>query len=157
MNTPTTGISEFLDKLLRPLFDKHVRSTTIIDGVDLIRRLDIYVEQDCLKPTTQFCTFDITDLYTMLPQEESLDILTEFLLEHGYHKVKGVPIDAIRKLARIVLTENVFVYEKKFYRQILGGGAMGSAFTLTLANIFMWKWEKQLVQRLQASNEIYGR
>jgi hypothetical protein len=27
--------------------------------------------------------------------------------------VKGVPIDAIRKLARIVITENVFIYEKK--------------------------------------------
>ncbi|CAF3590911.1 unnamed protein product [Rotaria socialis] len=34
---------------------------------------------------------------------------------------------------------------------------MGSAFTLTLANIFMWKWEKQLVHRLKVSNEIYGR
>lgn len=40
MNTPTTAISKFLDQLLRPLFDKHVRSTTIIDGVDLIRRLE---------------------------------------------------------------------------------------------------------------------
>jgi hypothetical protein len=92
----------------------------------------------------------------MLPQEESLNVLTEFLVEYGYHKVQGVPLDAIRKLARIVLTENVFIYEKKFYRQILGG-AMGSAFTLTLANIFMWKWEKQLVQRLHRSDEIYGR
>src|ERR1700722_2226748 len=101
MNTPTTGISKFLDKLLRPLFDKHVRKTTIIDGVDLIRRLETYVENDYLKPTTLLCTFDITDLYTMLPQEESLNVLTQFLLEHGYKKVKGIPIDAIRKLARI--------------------------------------------------------
>jgi hypothetical protein len=156
MNTPTTGISKFLDRLIRPLFDQHVRSTTIIYGVDLLRRLETYVENDYLKPTTQFCTFDITDLYTMLPQEESLNILTEFLLEFGYHKVKGVPIDAIRKLARIVITENVFIYEQKFYRQILGG-AMGSAFTLTLANVFMWKWERQLVHRQLATNEIYGR
>ena len=156
MNTPTTGISKFLDKLLRPLFDKHVRSTTIIDGVDLIRRLETYVENNYLKPTTQFCTFDITDLYTMLPQEESLNVLTEFLLEYGYHKVKGIPIDAIRKLPRIVITENVFIYEKKFYRQIIGG-AMGSAFTLTLANIFMWKWEKEFAHRQIALNEIYGR
>src|SRR5271163_1041752 len=153
MNTPTTGISKFLDQLLRPLFDKHVRSTTIIDGVDLIHRLDTYVENNYLQPTTQLCTFDITDLYTMLPQEESLNVLTEFLLQHGYHKVKGVPIDAIQKLARIVITENVFIFEKKFHRQAIGG-AMGSAFTLTLANIFMWKWEKKLVRRQTASNEI---
>ena len=92
----------------------------------------------------------------MLPQEESLDVLTEFLLEYNYHKVKGVPLDAIRKLARMVLTENVFIYKKKFYRQVMGG-AMGSAFTLTLANIFMWKWEKVLVHRQLAANEIYGR
>jgi hypothetical protein len=141
MNTPTTAISKFLDQLIRPLFDQHARTTTIIDGVDLIRRLHVYVENDYLKPTTQLCTFDITDLYTMLPQEESLDILTEFLIEFGYHKVKGIPIDAIWKLARIVITENVFIYEKKFYRQVIVG-AMGSAFTLTLANIFMWKWKK---------------
>jgi len=92
----------------------------------------------------------------MLPQVESLNILTEFVVHFGYHKVRGVPIDAIRKLARIVITENVFVYEKKFYRQVVGG-AMGSAFTLTLANIFMWKWEKQLVDRQLSSNQIYGR
>ncbi len=133
------GISKFLDQLIRPLFDKHVRSTTIINGVDLIRRLEAYVENGYLKPTTQLCTFDITDLYTMLPQEESLNILTEFLIHFGYNKVKGIPLDAIRKLARIVITENVFIYEKKFYRQVIGG-AMGSAFTLTLANMFMWKW-----------------
>jgi hypothetical protein len=134
MNTPTTGISKFLNQLIRSLFDQHVRSTTIIDGVDLIRRLQTYVENDYLKPTIQFCTFDITDLYTMLSQVESLNILTEFLFHFGYHKVRGVPIDAIRKLARSVITENVFVYEKKFYRQVVGG-TMGSAFTLTLANI----------------------
>jgi hypothetical protein len=156
MNTPTTGTSKFLDKLLRPLSDKHVRSTTIIDGVDLIHRLETYVENGYLKPTTQLCTFDITDLYTMLPQEESLNVLTEFLLQYGYHKVQGIPIDAIRKLDRLVITENVFIYQKKFYQQIIGG-AMGSAFTLTLANIFMWKWEKELVRRQTASNEIYGR
>ncbi|CAF1404980.1 unnamed protein product [Adineta ricciae] len=92
----------------------------------------------------------------MLPQEESLDILTEFLLEHGYTKVNAVPIDAIRKLARLVHTENVFSYEKRFYRQVVGG-AMGSAFTLTLANVFMWKWEKRLVQQQVNTNENYGR
>ena len=108
MNTPTTGISKLLDEIIRPLFDKHIRSTTIIDGTDLIRRLETYATNGYLKSSTLMCTFDITHLYTMLPQEESLNILTEFLLHHDYHKVKGIPTDAIRKLARIVLTENVF-------------------------------------------------
>jgi len=124
--------------------------------MDLVRCLEQYVADGYLKPTTLLCTFDITDLYTMLPQEESLDILTQFLLEHGYRKVKGIPINAIRKLARLVLTENVFVYGDKYYKQIIGG-AMGSPFTLTLANIFMWNWQKDIVLQQQRANEIYGR
>ena len=145
-----------MDKLIRPLFDKHCRSTTIIDGADLVHRLEQYTSDGHLSTTTFFCTFDITDLYTMLPQEESLDILTRFLVQHGYNKVKGIPLDAIRKLARIVITENAFIYDKLYYKQIIGG-AMGSPFTLTLANIFMWYWEKELVRRQTSLNEIYGR
>jgi hypothetical protein len=156
INAPTTGISHFLDKLIRPLFDKHTRSTTIVDGADLVHCLNEYVIDGRLKPSTLFCTVDITDLYTMLPQEESLNVLCEFLTEHGYRKVNGISIDTIRELASLALTENAFVYDKKFYKQIIGG-AMGSPFTLTLANIFMWKWEKKLVSRQVESNEIYGR
>jgi len=92
----------------------------------------------------------------MLPQEESLNVLCEFLIEHGYKKVNNIPIDTIRQLGRLVLQENAFVYDGKFYKQIIGG-AMGSPFTLTLANIFMWKWQKPLVLHQQTSNEIYGR
>jgi hypothetical protein len=92
----------------------------------------------------------------MLPQEKSLDVLTQCLIEHGYRKVKRIPIDAIRKLARLVLTENVFVYGDTYYKQIVGS-AMGSPLTLTLANIFMWHWQKDLVRRQVESNEIYGR
>ena len=92
MNTPISKFSKFLDKLIRPLFDKHVRITTLIDGVDLIHRLQKYSSKGYFKPTTLLCSFDITDLYTMLPQEESLNILMEFLHYYGYQKVKGIPI-----------------------------------------------------------------
>jgi hypothetical protein len=57
----------------------------------------------------------------MLSQEESLNVLTEFFLQYGYHKVKGIPIDAIRKLDRIVLTKDVFICEKKYYQQVIRG------------------------------------
>ena len=74
----------------------------------------------------------------MLPQEESLQILGEFLRQHKCDKINNISIDTIIELARIVLKENIFVFGNKFYRQTMGG-AMGSAFTLTLANIFMWQ------------------
>ncbi|CAF3713387.1 unnamed protein product [Rotaria socialis] len=156
IHAATTQISKFLDQSLRPLFDRYVRSTTIVDGVDLFHRLDVYIKNGYFKSSTLFVTFDITNLYTMLPQEESLEILAEFLREHGCQQIDGVSIETIIELARLVLKENVFVYDGKFYRQIIGG-AMGSPFTLTLANIFMWKWERQTILSKLPSHELYGR
>ena len=159
MNTiraSTTKISKFLDKILRPIFDDKCRATTIIDGAHLISALHKHTNKRPLHPSTLFCTFDIHNLYTMLPQDEALNVLVEFLHEHGYRKVKGVALDTIRKLASMVLKANVFVYEKKIYQQTMGG-AMGSSFTLTLANIFMWKWQKELVRQQEITGEFYGR
>ena len=92
----------------------------------------------------------------MLPQNEALNTLMEFLHAHGYKKVKGINLDTIRKLASIVLKENAFVYSKRIFKQTTGG-AMGSSFTLTLANIFMWEWQKEFVRRQDMTGEFYGR
>ncbi|CAF3575167.1 unnamed protein product [Rotaria socialis] len=156
IHAPTTNISNYLDEIIRPIFDKECQNTTIIDGSSLIQALHQYMRKGLFKSTTLFCTFDIRNLYTMLPQEGALNILVEFLNVHGYTKVKGIPLETIRLLASIVLKENVFVYGKKMYQQVLGG-AMGSSFTLALANIFMWKWQKELVRRQDMIGEYYGR
>ncbi|CAF3973991.1 unnamed protein product [Rotaria sordida] len=92
----------------------------------------------------------------MLPQEESLAILAEFLHIHNCERVNGLSIDTIIELARVVFQANAFVYGKKFDRQIIGD-AMGSAFILTLANIFMRKWERQTILPKLPSHELYGR
>jgi len=34
---------------------------------------------------------------------------------------------------------------------------MGSSFTLTLANIFMWKWQRELVRIQDITGEYFGR
>ncbi|CAF5060766.1 unnamed protein product, partial [Rotaria magnacalcarata] len=156
IHASTTKISKFLDKILRPIFDDKCKDTTIIDGASLITELSKYNKKGLLKPTTLFCTFDIRNLYTMLPQEESLDILMTFLHAHGYRKVKGISIDTIKKLASIILKDNVFAYGKKIYKQTTGG-AMGSSLTLTLANIFMSEWQKKLVEEQTKTGEFYGR
>ncbi|CAF4338821.1 unnamed protein product [Rotaria magnacalcarata] len=92
----------------------------------------------------------------MLPPEEVVTILKQFLEQFGHRHVKNMSIEGIGHLARIILTEHVFVYNNKYYRQVKGG-AMGSPFTLTLANIFMWHWEQKLVRRQIQGNELYGR
>jgi hypothetical protein len=56
-----------------------------------------------------------------------LNILAEFLLRHGYRKVKDIAIDATHKLACIVITKKL-LYEKKIYQQTIGD-AMVSTFS----------------------------
>ena len=135
---PTTGIFKVLDRLIRPLLDKHARSKTIFDGSDLICRLHNSAANGYLRASAHLRTFDDTDLYTMPPHESSLHMLCEFLSHYGSIQMEGIPIDAIRQLAHIALTENAAVYDNKFYKQTLGS-AMGSLFTVILPNIFIWK------------------
>ncbi|CAF1241717.1 unnamed protein product [Rotaria sordida] len=98
----------------------------------------------------------LNKLLTAKDIKKTLEILAEFLREHHCEKINGISIQTIIELARLVLQENVFVYKNKFYRQIIGG-AMGSAFTLTLANIFMWKWQKETILSKIPSHKCYGR
>lgn len=156
IHAATTKISKFLDKILRPIFDDKCKETTIIDGSSLIKKLLKYQNKGLLKPTTLFCTFDIRNLYTMLPQQEALDSLMTFLRVHDYRKVKGISIDTIENLSSIVIKDNVFAYGKKIYKQTTGG-AMGSSLTLTLANIFMAEWQKRIVDEQVKTDEFYGR
>ncbi|CAF1434058.1 unnamed protein product [Rotaria sordida] len=156
IHAATKQISQFLDKSIRPLFDQFVRQTTFVDGADLLDRLQKHIQKGYFNASTLFITFDITNVYTMLPQEESLAMLAEFLRVHNCERVNGLSIDTIVELARVVLQANAFVCGNKFYRQMIGG-AMGSAFTLTLANIFMWKWERQTIVPKLCSHEIYDR
>lgn len=118
--------------------------------------MEYTTKKDHFKSSTLFCTFDIRNLYTMLPQDEALNTLVEFLYAYGCRNVQGIPLDTIRKLASFVIKENVFAYDKKVYRQV-HGGAMGSSFTLTLANIYMWKWQQKFVREQDSTGELFLR
>jgi hypothetical protein len=157
MHGPTTSVSHFLDRLLRPIFDRVAEQTTFINGIDLVRQLEKYRDSGRLWPTTQFVTFDVTDLYTMIPRNGALEALGRFLVQNSIKgKVGNLSIDTILRLARLVLDTNYFVYNNKYYRQIKGG-AMGSPFTMTLANVYMLEWEQPLIELQLSRGEVYGR
>ena len=145
-----------IQSVTRSIYNEYNKENNIIDDVNLIKRLEQYAADGHLRTSTLFCTFDINNLYTMLPQDESVEILGIFLRHYVGENVKGTSVTTIRKLTEIVLKENAFVCNNKFYKQIIGG-AMGSPFTLTLANIFMWHWEQRWVKHQNYRQEIYGR
>ena len=157
MHGPTTSLSKFLNDLLAPIFLQAAHETTFINGIDVVRRLEKYAADGRLTSTTKFITADVTDLYTMIPRQGALEALARFCLKHAKQgKIGTFILDHIMKMARLILDTNAFVYNKKYYRQIRGG-AMGSAFTQVLANIYMLEWEQELIEYQIARNEIYGR
>ncbi|CAF1042629.1 unnamed protein product [Didymodactylos carnosus] len=157
MHGPTTALSKFLNDLLAPIFLKVARQTTFVNGIYVVRQLAKYVADGHLTATTKFITADVTDLYTMIPRQGALVALARFCAKHSrWGKIGTLTIDPIMKMARLILDTNCFAYNEKYYRQVRGG-AMGSAFTQVLANIYMLEWEQDLIQYQSTKSEIYRR
>ena len=151
------GVSRFLDLVLRPLFDRVTKHTTFVNGIDFVRQLEQYRDHSYLLPTTLFITFDVQDLYTMIPRDGAIDALRRFLSKYYVGaRHNNMTINSIIQLASLVLDTNCFAFEDKYHQQIRGG-AMGSPFTMTLANIYMLEWEQTLIQHQNSCNELYGR
>ncbi|CAF1534060.1 unnamed protein product, partial [Rotaria sordida] len=67
MRAPATGISHFLDQVLRPIFDRAARQTTFINGIHFVRRMELYRDLGRLSSTT---TLDDVFMTTNLPLHE---------------------------------------------------------------------------------------
>ena len=157
MRAPTTLMSKFLNDLLAPIFLKVARQTTFINSIDAIRKLYNYFANGYFQSTTKFIVIDVTDLYTMIPGEGTLYALMRFLEKHSYHgRIGSLSLDSIMKMARLILDNNYFAYENRYYQQIRGG-AMGSSFTQVLANIYMYEWKEDLIHYQAMYHDIYGR
>ncbi|CAF3751150.1 unnamed protein product, partial [Rotaria socialis] len=54
IHAPTTNISNYLDEIIRPIFDKERQNTTIIDGTSLIQALHQYMKRGLLNQRHYF-------------------------------------------------------------------------------------------------------
>ncbi|CAF1406607.1 unnamed protein product, partial [Rotaria sordida] len=152
---PTSKISKFLDDLLRPLFDKMAQETTVSSGFELVKKLQEWSILN-MNQNTIFCTIDIVDLYTMIPQVEGVLLLKKMLDYLKMKKVGGLKIETIIRLSRFVMQNNYFSYDGQFYHQIRGG-AMGSPLTFTMANCYMFFFERQIAKQIKNSGGLYFR
>jgi hypothetical protein len=149
--------SKFLNDLLAPIYLKVTRKYTFLSDIDVIRTLEQHAADGHLKSTTKFIIIDVENLYTMIPREGALTALARFCIQHSNRGIIGtLTIDHIMKMARLILDTNCFAYNIKYYRQVRSG-AMGSAFTQVLANIYMFEWEQELIQHQEIHHGIYGR
>jgi hypothetical protein len=157
MKSPTQKISAFLDQIIRPIFDK-LTPYSLTNSIELLKHLQKHGTTD----QTLLYTFDITDLYTMIPQQESILAICEMLGQNKIFKVNGeIPINTIRVLFRHVLENAFFALQLpgekvKYFKQIRGG-PMGSECTQVLADVYMRQWEKKVKEQQELEGELYFR
>ena len=142
---------------MAPIYLKVTREYTFINDIDVVRKLEQHAAVGHITSTTKFITSDVENLYTMIPRQGALEALARFCMKNSKQgKIGTFTIDHIMKMARLILDTNCFAYNQKYYRQIRGG-AMGSAFTQVLANIYMFEWEEDLIQYKKIHHGMYGR
>jgi hypothetical protein len=157
MRSPTQKISAFLDQIIRPIFDR-LTPYSLRNSIDLLKHLKEHETSE----NTLLYTFDITDLYTMIPQQESIIAVCEMLGQNKVNKVNGeIPINTVRTLFRHVLDNAYFALQLpgqpvKYYKQVRGG-PMGSECTQVLADVYMRKWERQIKEQQDREGELYFR
>ena len=155
MRHPTVKISKFLDELLRPLFNQIASKTTVKCGFEVLQQLNVW-STGKLCSTTLLGTMDVIDLYTMIPQAEGVLAIRQMLEELKLKEIDGLKCETIIRLCRFVMQNNYFTYDGKYYHQIRGG-AMGSPLTLTIANCYMFFFEKNIVKQINNAGGFYVR
>ena len=92
-------------------------------------------------------SFDIKDLYTNIPLQETIQICVTSL-----GSILGLPTDLFKKFLELSVFSTVFQFNEKFYRQKDGLG-MGLPLSPTLANIFLChhelRWLNECPDRFQ--------
>ena len=151
----TITISRFLDRLLRPLFYRMASATTITSGFEVIERLNQWSKKNMHKETL-ICTMDVVDLYTMIPQKSGVLTIKKMLDYLEIKQINNLKIETIIRLSRFVMQNNYFSYDNQYYHQIRGG-AMGSPLTLTIANCYMFFYERDIVKQINNSGGLYLR
>ena len=154
----TWKIGNYLQRLLQPLAEKILRSSTFRDEADFMRKLQYFkYTRRIIKPTTLFCSMHITNFYTVASHESMIATVGYFLQDNlATNKLEHVSITTIQNLLQLYLYNNVFVYNNTIYT-IKRGGPSTLPLSETLSNICLFAWQKSLSSEVQRYEEMFGR
>ena len=93
-------------------------------------------------PSDHFmCSFDISNLFTNVPLNETIDIICHLLFKNPYDTFLNMSETVFRKFLELSVMNSVFIFDNELYRQVDGLG-MGLPLSPTFADIFLCYHEK---------------
>jgi hypothetical protein len=156
----TMAIAHYLYELVAPIYDASVtQSTAFRRGTDAVRALESYDAQGCLRSKTFFATIHIKHLCTMFAHDHAIELFERFLVQHAHERreqQQHVSTHTLVELARLVLTQQYFMFNGTLVRQ-KQGGPPNWPFMVLMGNIYAFYWQETLVAHLQARHELFGR
>ncbi|XP_072327005.1 uncharacterized protein [Scyliorhinus torazame] len=131
------NLSGYIEGILKP-----------IDTTDFLQKLSTHGP---VEPGTFLVTMDVSALYTSIPHDDGIAATASVLNTDNCQSP-----DAILQLIRFILDHNVFTFDNKFFIQT-HGTAMGTKFAPQYANIFMHKFEQDLLTAQDLQPMLYTR
>ena len=136
IDSVTSRVGRYVDFFLQPLvkgIPSYVKDSRHI--INLLSGLSP-------KSGMWMVTIDVTSLYTIIPHELGFEAVFLYLSRDSGLPDKQVAF--IMSLLRFATSSNYFWFEGKFYKQETGV-AMGAKYAPSLANLFMAKWEEDVI------------
>ena len=149
-NCPTERISSFLDDIMQPIV--HSLPSYIKDTTDALQTFQNY--RFSSSSNKLVFSMDVKSLYTSIPHSEGLKALRHFFDKRTH---KYPPTETLLCLAELVLTNNSFSFDNKYFRQ-LNGVAMGTKMGPSYACLFMGYLEETIFKSYRGPTpDLYKR
>ena len=151
LGTATYELSSYLSRLLTA-FITTIKSS-IKNTSDFCEQLqNITIEEDEI-----LVSYDVKSLYTSIPIDDTLDIITHKLSHDNRLKDQtSLSPQDIRQLLNVCLKTTNFKFRDSFY-QLTDGVAMGSPASSHVANLFMEHLEEQAINTAPSKPKIWKR
>ena len=125
-NCASYNLSKFLVDILNPFAEN---CFTLKNSHEFRQQ----VENIPISDKNVMASFDIKDLYTNVPLQETIDICMDLISSNN---LSNLPAHLFRKILELSVFNNLFLFNGQYYRQLDGLG-MGLPLSPTLANIFL--------------------
>ncbi|KAJ1150463.1 hypothetical protein NDU88_003254 [Pleurodeles waltl] len=132
-------LSKFVDFFLQPIVKRiptYLKDTThvllLLESIAFDKSKELLI------------TLDVESLYTNIPQEATLEVISNLLDVHMGGSQTQTPPGFILDLAHLALTRNDFKFEDSFFLQTQGT-SMGSTFAPSLACLYVDHIERHTI------------
>ena len=134
--TATYSTAKFITKIIQHYCGR--TSSFVKDSIDFIKKikhLSINPKEETL------VSLDVSGLFTSIPVPVALQVInSKSSTWTNFSNVCKIPTEKFVKLLEFTITNCIFCFNKKFYKQ-LHGAAIGSPVSPVIANIYMEYFE----------------